>query len=420
MGARIAAAGDDLRMTQAADDVGTAAQHPMRPRGSLLATLAALAAFGPLSLDFYLPSFPTIAADLDASPSQVQLTFAACLLGLAVGQLFYGPLSDRFGRRPPLLVGLAVFTVASLLCAVAPDIRVLAGLRLLQGLGGCAGIVIGRAIVRDSFSGKDLSRAYSIVTSVAMTAPLLAPSLGAVLLRWAGWQWLFVVLALFGTVCAVAVVRLPETHPSHHRTDHGAIRAAQVYLGLLRRRAFLVPASLAALSSAALLGYVGSSSLIFIDQYGASPQAFALIFMVMAGFFVLGGQINMRLVQRYSARRIVVVALAVEVASLTVLTVLAARGAPLGLVLVVLAVPKVGLGALLPNAVAETMRPFPGSAGSASALMGTAQMGGAALVAVALARLGTPTMATTAAIMMGLMAIGLALSVTMLRPADSR
>lgn len=406
-------------MTQAADDdVRAAPEHPMRPRGSLLATLAALAAFGPMSLDFYLPAFPAIAADLGAPASQVQLTFAACLLGLGIGQLFYGPLSDRFGRRPPLLAGLALYTVASLLVAVAPDIRVMAGLRLLQGIGGSAGIVIGRAIVRDSFSGRDLSRAYSVVTSVAMTAPLLAPSLGAVLLRWAGWQVLFVVLAAFGITCALAVLRLPETHPSHHRTDHGAIRAAAVYVGLLRRRAFLVPASLAALSSSALLGYVGASSLVFIGEYGVSPQGFALIFMVMAVFFILGGQINMRIVHRVPARRIVVSALAVEVVFLSALAVLASRGAPLWLVLVVLAVPKVGLGMILPNAVAETMRPFPGSAGSASALMGTAQMGGAGLVAALMARLGTATMATTATIMLVAMAAGLLIATTLLRPAS--
>lgn len=406
-------------MTQAADDdVQAVPEHPMRPRGSLLATLAALAAFGPMSLDFYLPAFPAIAADLGAPASQVQLTFAACLLGLGLGQLFYGPLSDRFGRRPPLLAGLTLYTTASLLVAVAPDIRVMAGLRLLQGIGGSAGIVIGRAIVRDSFSGRDLSRAYSVVTSVAMTAPLLAPSLGAVLLRWAGWHVLFLVLALFGIACAVAVLRLPETHPSHHRTDHGAIRAAAVYVGLLRRRAFLVPASLAALSSSALLGYVGASSLVFIGEYGVSPQAFALIFMVMAVFFILGGQINMRIVHRVPARRIVVTALAVEVLFLSVLAVLASRGAPLWLVLVVLAVPKVGLGMILPNAVAETMRPFPGSAGSASALMGTAQMGGAGLVAALMARLGAATMATTATIMLVAMAIALLIATTLLRPAS--
>ena len=145
--------------------------------------LGALTAFGPMSLDFYLPAFPSVASSLGVDVGDVQLTFSACLLGLGLGQLVYGPLSDRFGRKPPLVAGLVLYVVASVLCALAPSLAALTALRLLQGLGGCAGIVIARAIVRDCYSGRGLARAFSVTTTVSMLAPLLAPTLGAAILQ---------------------------------------------------------------------------------------------------------------------------------------------------------------------------------------------------------------------------------------------
>ncbi|MGD9957450.1 MAG: Bcr/CflA family efflux MFS transporter, partial [Candidatus Nanopelagicales bacterium] len=219
-------------------------------------TLGALSAFGPVSLDLYLPAFPEIAQSFGVSTGDVQLTFAACLLGLGLGQLVYGPLSDRFGRKPPLLAGLVLYVAASLLCAAAPSLVALTSLRFVQGLGGCAGLVIARAIVRDGFDGPELTRSFSVIASVSMVAPLLAPSAGALVLRTTSWRVLFVVIAAFGAACLVAALRLPETHPHNRRTEQGLLSSLAGYGRLLANRSFVLPASIAALGSGTLLAYI--------------------------------------------------------------------------------------------------------------------------------------------------------------------
>ena len=303
-------------------------EHPMRLRGSLLLTLAALSAFGPMSLDLYLPAFPSIADALHVTTGDIQLTFSACLIGLGLGQLVYGPLSDRYGRKPPLLAGLALYVVASLLCAIAPTLLALTGLRLLQGLGGCAGLVISRAIVRDCFEGVALARSFSVISSVSMLAPLVAPALGALVLHVASWRVMFVVIAAFGLACLGASFALPETHPSHRRTEHGVLQSLRFYGGLLRQRRFLVPASVTALGSATLLAYISSSSVVFMGEYGISPASFALVFALMAGSFIAGLRINMRLLGTHDPHTLMRVYLAIEVPALALLVALFALHAP--------------------------------------------------------------------------------------------
>ena len=359
----------------------------MRLRGSLLLTLAALSAFGPMSLDLYLPAFPSIADALHVTTGDIQLTFSACLIGLGLGQLVYGPLSDRYGRKPPLLAGLALYVVASLLCAIAPTLLALTGLRLLQGLGGCAGLVISRAIVRDCFEGVALARSFSVISSVSMLAPLVAPALGALVLHVASWRVMFVVIAAFGLACLGASFALPETHPSHRRTEHGVLQSLRFYGGLLRQRRFLVPASVTALGSATLLAYISSSSVVFMGEYGISPASFALVFALMAGSFIAGLRINMRLLGTHDPHTLMRVYLAIEVPALALLVALFALHAPLWAVLLALAVVKACLGGTFPNAAAETMEPFARSAGSVSALLGTLQFGLSGIVAAVLATL---------------------------------
>lgn len=364
----------------------TASSAPaMRLRGGLLITLAALSAFGPISLDLYLPAFPSIADSLGVSTGDVQLTFAACLLGLGLGQLVYGPLSDRYGRKPPLIGGLVLYVVASLLCAAAPSLWALTGLRFVQGLGGCAGLVIARAIVRDGFDGPELTRSFSVIASVSMIAPLLAPSAGAAVLQVASWRVLFVVIALFGAACLVAALRLPETHPRHRRTDHGVIASIAGYGSLLRQRRFVLPASIAALGSGTLLAYISSSSVVLMTTYGVGPAGFALIFAFLALWFIIGIRVNLVLLHRRSVHQLLRLYVAVEIAALVVLLVLLEMQSPLWAVLAALAVVKACLGGIFPNATAESMQPFKRSAGSASALLGTMQFATGGIVAGILA-----------------------------------
>ncbi len=360
-------------------------RRPARLRGGLLATLGALSAFGPVSLDLYLPAFPSIAQSLGVATGDVQLTFSASLLGLGVGQLVYGPLADRFGRKPPLVAGLVLFVVASLLCAVSPSLSVLVGLRLLQGLGGCAGLVIARAIVRDCFDGPALARSYSVITSVAMLAPLIAPGVGALILWAAGWRAVFVVIAAFGVACLLATWRLPETLPVERRLPHGVGDALRGYRGLVRQRRFVVPASVVALSSGTLMAYLSSSSTVMMDGFGVPAGWFAVLVPSMALCYIVGLRLNMTLVGRYPTEVLLRAYLAVEVPAAVLVVVLFVVGAPLWAVLVGLGVVIGCIGGTLPTATAATMRPFGANAGSASALLGTVQMGLAGIVAATLA-----------------------------------
>lgn len=385
-------------------------EHPLRLRGTLLLTLGALSAFGPMSLDLYLPAFPSIADSLGVATADVQLTFSACLLGLGLGQLVYGPLSDRFGRKPPLVGGLALYIVASLLCALAPSLAVLTGLRLLQGLGGCAGLVIARAIVRDCFDGPSLARSFSVISSVSMLAPLVAPALGAVVLGVSSWQVLFVVIALFGAACLAASLRLPETHPSHRRLEHGVLEAARGYVMLVRQRAFVSPATIAALAAVVLFAYISSSPAVFMGAYGVSSGGFALIFALMAACFIAGMQLNMRLVRRHSVHALLRAYLAVEVPVLALLVVLLWVHAPLWAVLAALGVAKACIGGTFPNASAEAMQPFGRTAGSASALLGTMQMGFGAVTAAVLATVALAPAVAMAGTMLLAALVGLALA----------
>lgn len=356
-----------------------------RGRARLLATTATLVAAGPISLDLYLPAFPSMAESLGVQVGDVQLTMSAYLLGLALGQLVYGPLSDRFGRKPPLIAGLILYTVASLLCVLAPSLPMLVALRVLQALGGCAPIVISRAVVRDCFEGPGLARAFSVNTSVSMAAPVLAPTIGALILRTGSWHGTFLAGAAYGAVCLVLAAFLPETHPAHHRTDHGVATAAREYVQLARQRQFAVPALIAAFTSATLFAYISSSSSVFMGVFHVSAGGFGLIFGLGAVVFVSGSLLNMRLVRRHAVHRLLRTYLVVQALGMLVVLAAAVAEVSLLMLLVPLLATKVSLGGTLPNASAETVAPFPRRAGSAAALMGTSQMAFGAIVTSLLA-----------------------------------
>ena len=344
------------------------------PRRQLLVLLAALTAFAPMALDLYLPGFPDIAATYGTDTGSVQLTLSACLLGLGLGQLTWGPTSDRYGRKRPLLAGLVISIVASLLIAVAPTFAAMVVLRFLQAFGGSAGVVIARAIVRDRYSGVELARTLSAIVTVFAIAPVVAPLIGSAILQVAPWPWMFVALAVFGVLCLLGVVRMPESLPVERRTDHGFVGAMAQYRSIMANAEFRYAAALSALGSTALFAYIASSPALVIDYYGGSESLFAVIFAGLSVAFAAGAQLNMRLLRVTGVGTLLARAVFVQFAGGLVLVAAAAVGVPLGVFLVPLAITVMTVSAVTSNGIALGLGPFPHAAASAAALIGGAQM----------------------------------------------
>lgn len=363
----------------------------MRQPLRVVAILGALSAFGPLSVDFYLPALPRLTSDFHASASAGQVTLTACVLGLAFGQLAVGPLSDRFGRRPPLLAGLALYCAASLACAVAPSIWVLVLLRLVQGLSGAAGIVVARAVVRDLVSGAAAARLFSILMLVLGVVPVVAPLAGGELLRLTTWRGLFVILAAVDAVILGATaLGLRETLPPGRRRRRGE---ASVGFGeLLRDRRFVSYATVLGLAFAAMFSYIAGSSFVLQDVYGISPQLYGGVFALNALGLVSCSLVNRRLVGRVGpARMLRAGVVAGATAGATLLGIVLAGGVGLPGILPCLFVVVATIGIVIPNSTVLALADYPHSAGAASALLGASQfvLGAAAAPLVGLAGRGT-------------------------------
>lgn len=359
-------------------DVATAppvSTSPAPPRAlRLLIVLGALSAFGPLSLDMYLPALPALARDFAVPDAAVQLSLTSCLIGLAVGQLIAGPLSDRWGRRVPLLVGLAGYLVASVLCAVAPNVGALTGLRAVQGIAGAAGIVISRAIVRDLYEGTAAARFFSLLMLVNGLAPILAPVVGGQLLRFTSWRGVFLVLAVIGAVLlAATVLVVGETLPSARRRRGGLGQTVRSFGVLLRDPGFLRPALAGGFAFAAMFAYISASSFVLQKTYGLDPQQFSIAFAVNALGIVLLGQGNARLLRGRSPSALLRAGLALCAAGggALLLSVLADLGVAAVLVSLFALVSSIGL--IMPNSTALSMSGHPEMAGTASALLGLLQ-----------------------------------------------
>lgn len=368
----------------------TVASAPSKARFVLI--LGALSGLAPLSIDMYLAAFPAMATEFHASAAGVQLSLTACTIGLAIGQLVIGPLSDAFGRRLPLLAGLAVFTVASVLCAFAPSAPALAALRLAEGIGGAAGIVISRAVVRDLYSGVAVARFFSLLMLVTGLAPILAPLIGGQLLRVTSWQGVFVVLATVGLLLSIAAaLGLPETLPAERRRPGSTADTLRVFAGLLGDRMFLGYALSAALGFAALFAYVSGSSFVLQNAFGLSPQLFTLVFGVNSVGIMIVGQINGRLVGRIPPRTLLGFGLGtIALGSVSVLVVSIAGIGLMGLLpALFLVVPSIGL--VFPNATALALSGHPETAGSASALLGVLQFLAGGIAAPLVGSAGTNT-----------------------------
>ena len=369
---------------------------------SWLLTLGALSAFAPMAIDMYLPAFPAIASELQTDSGQVQLTMAACFLGFAIGQLLYGPLSDRFGRKPPLYAGIALFVIASAGCALANSIDSLIVWRFLQAFGGCAGMVIGRAIVRDRFQANDAARLFSLLILVMGLAPILAPLFGGVLLSVASWRAIFIALLVFGLLCGVASWRaLSETLPAERRQSLHPIALARGFGEILRHREFYGHVLVGGFAHAGMFAYITSSSFVFIEHFQIAPGHFGWLFGANAAGLIAMSQLNRHLLKTRSTSRLLQAGNRLALLMGATLL-LGASLAPQQLLFI--AVPLFGfvasLGITLPNASANALAPFGLRAGTASALMGTIQFLFATVSATLISRLsaeGPLMMATVVA-----------------------
>ena len=353
----------------------------------LILLLGALSAFAPLSIDMYLPALPALERSLGAPAALVQFTLSAFLAGMAIGQAFHGPLSDRFGRKPPLVAGLTLFVLASIGCAVAPDVETLIALRFLQALGGCAGGVIAQATVRDRMGGQDAARIFSLLMLVMGVAPVLAPLLGGWLLLWANWRAVFWVLAAFGLVClVVAMVWLPESRPPEKRTTGGVVAAVVNYGRLLGNGRFVGLMLTSGFGMGGMFAYITASPHLFIEVFGVSPQAYGWLFGLNAAGMVAASQVNRFLLGRMPVGRVLALGSAVNLVSALVLfaVALADFGGLVG-ILVPLFFAIASIGLIAPNAMASALHDEPLHAGSAAALMGVSIFLGGAVSAAAVA-----------------------------------
>jgi DHA1 family bicyclomycin/chloramphenicol resistance-like MFS transporter len=345
-----------------------------RPSLRLLLVLGPLSAFGPLSMDLYLPALPSMARDLHAGDALAQLTMSACMVGLATGQLLAGALSDRYGRRRPVLVGVGLFAVLSLACALAPSMPVLVGLRLLQGMAGAAGIVVARAVVRDLYDGAASARVFSLLVIVTGAAPVLAPMLGGQLARFAPWRGQFVALAVIGVgILVAAYLGLPESLPAARRRSGGLAATVRAFGPVLADRTFAGYATVLALAYAAMFTYVVQGSFVLQNGFGVSAQLYSAVFAVNAAGIMLTGRANAWLVRRVPATRLVLVGVSASTPAALVMIVAVAAGWGLPVVLGTLFVVVASTGLIGPNTTALALGRHGGRAGTASAVLGLGQ-----------------------------------------------
>jgi len=348
---------------------------------ALTALLAALTAIGPLSTDMYLPSLPDIARQLGAPTAQVQLTISAYLIGFAVGQIFYGPVSDRHGRKPVLLAALALYCVASLVCAMASSIDMLIAARFAQALGGSGGIVLARAIVRDLHSGARAGRELSLIGSVMALAPVLAPVVGGVLQTGFGWRSIFVTLVAAGlTGAGIVWLLLPETLARRAAEPVSPASMLKSYRAVARNPAYLAYLGLATTSYAGLFAWISGASFVLQNLYGLSPLSFGVAFALGSVGYMTGTTIAARLVIRFGIDGITGLgSCALAAGGLGMVAAVALGFNSAASLVLPVAIYLAGLGMVLPQAIAGAMTPFPERAGAASALLGFVQQCAAAL-----------------------------------------
>lgn len=338
--------------------------------------LLLLTVFGPISMDLYLPALPALTADLGASTSVAQLTVTACLVGLAAGQLLAGPLSDRFGRRGILLIGIVAYIATSALCAVSPTIETLVAARFVQGLAGGVGIVIAQAAGRDVYSGGALIRFYGRLTVVGGLAAIIGPLLGGLLTAVTDWRGLFAFLAVLGGgILVIALIAFPETLPPARRTRGGWAQTMRDYRTLVTDAPFLGAVLNQGFLYAALFAYLAGSTFVLQDIYGLSPLGYALAFGLNSAGFMVFGYVAGRLAERWSVRGTLVAGIVVAGVGAAGLLVAGLTPMPLGVVIISLFALAVGVAITSPPATTLALVDYPQMAGTASSLLGMVRFG---------------------------------------------
>jgi MFS transporter, DHA1 family, multidrug resistance protein len=342
----------------------------------IIAILGALIGITPFSIDMYLPGFPAIAQDLQTEIAQVTLSLTSFFVGVAVGQLFLGPLSDRYGRKRPLLGGLALYVIASAGCVFAQSVHALILLRVVQAVGGCAGMVISRATVRDIFSGSEIARVFSLLMLVMGVAPILAPTIGGIVTTTLGWRYIFVVLMFIGFSLLIISARvLPETRQADPSISLHPLRVLREYLTVLWEPRFATYALTGSIASAGLFAYIAGSPFVFMKLFGISEQHYGWIFGVNALGLITASQVNRVLLRKRMSAEIILRASTLQF----IFGLLLALGSRLHLIgfagtfLLIFGFMMMQ-GFVFPNASALAIEPFTRNAGSASALLGSLQM----------------------------------------------
>lgn len=355
---------------------------------AMTATLALLTSLGPLSTDMYLPSLPGIAAEFGTTIARVQLTLSAFLIGFAAGQIFYGPLSDRYGRRPLLFAGLAVFSAGSTLCALAPDVETLIGGRVLQALGASGPIVLARAMVRDLYEGVRAGRELSRMGTIMGIVPAIAPILGSVIEVWSGWRMTFWLTLALGLGLALLIgLRLPETLRIRNPEPLSVRGIFRGFGKLLKNRTYRVYVLIAAFTYAGLFAFISGSSFVLQGVYGLDEMGFSISFAIMVAGYIAGTLLAQRFVGRHGLQKVIGAGVTCQAAGglamLAGVAVVASQGLlPSLAVTAPMTLYALGVGLTLPQTQASAMAPFPERAGAASSFLGLCQMLFAAIVGV--------------------------------------
>lgn len=378
-------------------------------RTILILILGLLSAIGPFSIDTYLSGFPSIATDLNVTVDDVSYSLSSFFIGISVGQLIYGPLLDRFGRKTPLIIGLVIYFVASMGCAMATSIEMLIGLRFLQALGGCVGMVAPRAIVRDSFPVEESAKIFSTLILILGVSPIIAPTVGSYMITAMGWHSVFWLQAVMGLLLFFAVIfRLVESKKPDHSISLKPRHIIPTFFNIFRNPQFFTYAFAGSMVSGGVYAYLSGSPFVFMKIYKVTEQEYGWIFGLLAGGLILSSQLNNLALRKYRSEQIVRVVLTVQ----TIIGVTLCVASSLDLLNLYSAIVLIFLflccqGFSFPNSSALSLVPFSKEAGSASALLGAIQMGIGSLSAALVGVLSNGTSVPMTAVMGGCAVLGL-------------
>ncbi|PIC86863.1 MFS transporter [Sporosarcina sp. P20a] len=347
----------------------------------LVVLLGSLSAFGPLSMDMYLPGLPIVAEDLNASTSLVQLSLTACLIGLGAGQLIFGPLSDIYGRRKPLVITLSVYAIASVLCAFSPNIWIFVALRFVQGMTGAAGIVIARACARDLYVGNELTKFMAMLSIVSGSAPILSPIVGGVVLNYASWHMVFLLLGIIGLLMFLSTAFfLPDTLPVEARSESGMLAVIKTFSGLLKDKWFLGIALTQGLIMSGMFAYIAGSPFVLQNIYGVTAQQFSLFFAMNGVGIITAAQVTGRLSGKIHELKFLRAGVLLSFTASILLLLTVWNEWPLAVIATALFFMVSSVGLVSPAAFSLAMQSQGKSAGSASAFLGLLPFIGGAIV----------------------------------------